>query len=211
MQAIEAHCGTERGYQGVRDVYRNASGHLAHRPAPTFEKVPRTGNLIGATLKYLLLLFSADELLAREQYVLGAGSWEHAHLQAVPGSIAWCRTVDAVRLIGGRHRHSAGRGGSGARRQQQLEEDVQTDVEKRMERLVSFSPSTRELADALCPLERTRALGLITYRLWIDVLLAIGGFLIGFQCFCCCLMCLGMMYASFPLLNVFVQVASRAR
>ena len=94
----------------MRDVHRNASGHLAHRPAPTFEKVPR--------------------------------------------------------LIGGRYRHTAGSGrGSSSGRQQQLEEDVQTEAKKRMERLVSFSPSTRELVDALCPLERTRSLGFITYRL----------------------------------------------
>lgn len=179
-------------------MYRNVSGHLEHRPAPTFEKLPRTGNVIGATLKYLLLLFSPDELVAREQYVIGAGSWEHAHLQPLPGTIPWCRTVDAVRLIGTRHRH--GHSNTNAKERKRLSEsqnadaDADTHADMRVERLVNLSPSTRELYDVLCPLERSRAIGIISYRQWIDVLLAIVGFLIGFQCLCCCIMCIGMTY-----------------
>jgi len=52
----------------------------------------RQATLLGATLKYLYLLYGEDELVSQDSYVL---NWA-GHALPVQGSAPWCRAVERV-------------------------------------------------------------------------------------------------------------------
>ncbi|XP_017026834.1 mannosyl-oligosaccharide alpha-1,2-mannosidase IA [Drosophila kikkawai] len=60
--ALEKYCRTPHGYAGILDVYKESSGS---------DDVQR-GYFLGATLKYLYLLFSEDEVIPLQEWVFNS-------------------------------------------------------------------------------------------------------------------------------------------
>lgn len=60
MQALEAHCRVGEGYSGIKDVYAT---HVAHDDV-------QQSFFLAETLKYLYLLFSDDEFMSLDDWVL---------------------------------------------------------------------------------------------------------------------------------------------
>ena len=61
-QAIYDNCRTENGYSALKDV--------THKPAPKSNY--QNAQFLSATLKYLYLIFSEDELLPLEEWIFNA-------------------------------------------------------------------------------------------------------------------------------------------
>lgn len=72
LQSLERHCRTESGYSGIRDVYQKN---------PPKDDVQQSF-FLAETLKYLFLLFSNDDLLPLDQWVLNT----EAHPLPIRGS-----------------------------------------------------------------------------------------------------------------------------
>ena len=60
FQALNKHCRVDSGFSGIRDVYANKVSH---------DDVQQSF-FLAETLKYLYLLFSNDDLLPLDQWVL---------------------------------------------------------------------------------------------------------------------------------------------
>lgn len=79
FQALEKHCRVEGGYSGIRDVYQEN---------PTLDDVQQSF-FLAETLKYLYLIFSEDDLLPLDKWVLNTEAHPFPIKGVNPAALAW--------------------------------------------------------------------------------------------------------------------------